>query len=107
MQVHPLIWAKRILLLVPLLIAATLNLFVAIARPLNWRSERIAGYGFLFASPWAWLVDHDWFGPLSNRRLEPLIGYLLMLWIPALLYSGCLWLLLLALQLSPRRTLHE
>jgi hypothetical protein len=62
---------------------------------MQWRTERIAGYGFLFATPWARLIDHDWFGRITNRSLEAQTTYLIILWIPALLYSGCLWLLVL------------
>jgi hypothetical protein len=51
------IWVRRILLLLPFLIAAILNLLVVVARPMHWHSEHIAGYAFLFAMPWAWLVD--------------------------------------------------
>ena len=74
---------------------------------MHWRSERIAGYGFLFGTPWAWLVDHDWFGRINNRRLEALTTYLLILWIPALLYSGCLWLLFRTLRLRGGHRVNE
>lgn len=101
------IWAKRLLLPLPFLVAAALNLFVVIARAMHWRSERITGYVFLFATPWAWLVDHEWFGRMNNRWLENLTAYLLILWIPALLYSGCFWLLFRALQLRGGHDVNE
>jgi len=101
------IWAKRTLLSVPFLAAAALNLFVVIARPMHWHSERIAGYGFLFAAPWAWLIDHAWFGKINNRWLEALTTYLLILWIPALLYSGCLWLLFRPFRLCGGHRVNE
>lgn len=88
------VWVRRILLLLPFVIAAALNLFVAMARPMHWRSEHIAGYAFLFGAPWAWLTDHDWFGRMNNRWLENVVTFVLILWIPALLYSSCLWLVL-------------
>jgi hypothetical protein len=67
--------------------------------------EHIAGYGFLFAIPWAWLLDRGWFGNVHSRWLEELVGYVIILWIPALLYSGCLWLLLVTVRIwrAPRR----
>ena len=49
------IWIKRALLALPFGIAAALNLLAIIARPMHWHTEHIAGYGFLFATPWAWL----------------------------------------------------
>lgn len=82
-------WARRLVLALPFAIAAVLNVLVKIARPLHWRSEHIAGYCFLFATPWGWLLDRGWLGSFASRWLV-----LLLLWIPALLYSGCLWLLM-------------
>src|SRR5712692_4990081 len=71
------------------------------ARGRGWSTphrEHVAGYGFLFATPWAWLLDHPrWLGNVHNRSLMALIGYVLFLWIPASLYSGCLWLLFFGL----------
>jgi len=91
-------WIKRLLIAAPFVIAAVLNVLSATANRLHLPGERIAGYGFLFAAPWAWLIDlvgglPDW----HNRWLSLLIGYLFILWIPAALYSGCLWLFLLGL----------
>src|SRR4029077_11604778 len=86
--------ARRLVLGFPFAVAAASNVLVNIARPLHWRSEHVAGYCFLFATPWAWLLDRGWFGPFENRWLDTLMGYLILIWIPALLYSGCLWLLL-------------
>ncbi len=100
-------WAERTLIPFPFFVAAILNLFVAIARPLHWRSEHVAGYCFLFATPWAWLIDHDWFGRINARWLEAVTEYLLILWIPALLYSGSLWLLFYALRLRGGHRVNE
>lgn len=86
------------MLALPFVVAGVLNVLVSIARPLHWYSERVAGYCFLFATPWAWLVDRSWFGGLTHRWSNTLVGYLLILWIPALLYSGCFWLLFRALR---------
>ena len=84
------IWIKRALLALPFGIAAALNLLAIIARPMHWHTEHIAGYGFLFATPWAWLIDHDWFGRINRKWLETLTTYFLILWVPAFLYSSCL-----------------
>lgn len=86
------VWIRRTLLLLPFGIAATLNLLAVIARPLHLRGQRIAGYGFLFATPGAGLIDHDWFGRINNKWVEAMTAYFLILWIPAILYSACLWL---------------
>jgi hypothetical protein len=51
-------WVKRILLALPFAVAAVLNACLYAARPLHWRNEHIAGYCFLFAIPWAWLLDN-------------------------------------------------
>jgi hypothetical protein len=88
------LWIRRFLITLPLAIAAVLNVLVIAADRLHLHREHIAGFGFLFATPWAWLLDHpSWFGNVHNRSLMALIGYALFLWIPAALYSGCLWLL--------------
>lgn len=62
-------------------------------------------YGFLFAVPWAWLLDRSWIGSPHSRWLETLIVYLVLLWIPAALYSACLWMImqLLALGIQGRK----
>jgi hypothetical protein len=87
-------WARRLVLALPFAIAALLNVLVKIARPLHWRSEHIAGYCFLFGTPWGWLLDRGWFGQFHTGWLGNLMTLLILLWIPALLYSGCLWLLM-------------
>jgi hypothetical protein len=88
------VWARRVVLALPFSAAAVLNVLVNIARPLDWRSEHIDGYCFLFATPWGWLLDSGWFGSFDTRWLDTLMTFLILLWIPALLYSWCLWLLL-------------
>ena len=65
---------------------------------LQLHREHIAGYGFLFATPSIWLLDSMRFRNVHNGWLTPLLGYVLVLWIPAVLYSGCLWLLLAGLK---------
>ena len=86
----------RIALALPFFIAGILNVLVVIARPLHWRTEHVAGYFFLFGTPWAWLLDRGWFGSMNNKWLDAAIVYSVVLWVPALLYSGCLWLLMRA-----------
>jgi hypothetical protein len=85
------VWIRRFLITVPFAIAAVLNVLVIAADRLHLYREHVVGYGFLFAAPWAWLLDHPgWFRSVHNRSLMALIGYVLFLWIPAALYSGCL-----------------
>lgn len=88
------IWVKRILLSLPLVLAAGLTVLIIFSDRFHLRSERIAGYGFAFGTPWAWLLDHDWFGNLHSRWVESLVTYAVVLWVPAVLYSAGLWLLL-------------
>jgi len=98
------IWVKRMLLSLPLALAAGLTVLISFSDRLHLRSERIAGYGFAFATPWAWLLDHhDWFGNLHSRWVESLMMHIVLLWVPALLYSACLWLLLRVLGLLAGR----
>jgi len=96
-------WASRLVLAFPFAVAVVLNVLCNIARPLHWRSEHVAGYAFLFATPWGWLLDRGWFGPFDSRWLDALMAYLILLWIPALLYSACLWLLLRILRFWAKR----
>jgi hypothetical protein len=90
------IWTKRILLALPFAVAALLTVLVSLADRLGLNLERVAGYGFLFATPWAWLLDRGRFG-------APLISYAVILWIPALLYSCCMWLLFQGIAFWMRR----
>jgi hypothetical protein len=90
------VWLKRFLIALPFAIAAVLNVLVIATDRLHLYLYRqhVVGYGFLFATPWAWLLDHpSWFRNVHNRPLMALLGYTFFLWIPAALYSGCLWLL--------------
>jgi hypothetical protein len=91
-------WIRRLLIALPLAIACVLNVLMIAANRFHLHREHIAGYGFLFATPWAWLLDRGWFGNVHNRSLEALFGYAVILWIPAVLYSGCLWLLVVGLK---------
>src|SRR2546422_9569086 len=92
------VWTRRLLITLPFAIVAVLNVLMIAADRLQLRREHLAGYGFLFATPWAWLLDHpSRFGNVHNRSLATLIGYSLILCIPAALYSACLWLLFFGL----------
>jgi len=85
------IWIKRLLLVLPFVIAALLNILTAVSDRFQLRREHIAAYGFLFSSPWAWLLD--WVPNPHNGTLQGLTTNLIVLWVPAVLYSACLWLL--------------
>ena len=85
---------KRVLLGLPFVVAALLTLAGAMVDRFHLSREHVAGYLFLFAAPWAWLVDNGWLGTVQNRWIDSAITYALLLWIPALLYSICLWLLI-------------
>ena len=77
-------WTRRLLLSLPFAVAAVLTVLVTLADRLHLNLERVAGYGFLFATPWAWLLNRGWLA-----GFHPLI---VVLWIPAVLYSSFLWL---------------
>jgi hypothetical protein len=79
----------------PFAVAGVLNMLVIMPHPpFNWRAERIAGYGFAFGAPWAWLLDHVWlWGWLdAYRPVDTVVTYMTVLWIPAMLYALCIWL---------------
>jgi hypothetical protein len=99
-------WTRRILVAFPIAGAAVLTVLLAIAQRLHLHSGHIVGYCFLFGAPWAWLLDRGWFGYVHNRSLQILLLYVIVLWFPALLYSGCIWLLVRALTLRSRRSLR-
>jgi hypothetical protein len=89
-----LIWARRLLLALPFATATVLTILVSSARHLHLRPQHVAGVAFLFGAPWGWLLEHGWFGNGHSLWLEHLIGYAVILWVPAVLYSASLWLLL-------------
>ena len=92
------------LLAFPFGVAAVLSLLVSVARPLHWRSQRLVGYCFLFATPWLWLLNGGEFEWIHSRWLNILMNHLILLWIPAFLYSGGLWLLLRIFRTALGRT---
>src|SRR5712675_604084 len=94
-------WIRAMLVASPFVVAAVLNVLVGVADRFHFSLQRVAGYCFLFGTPWAWLLDRGWFGSVEGRQAQVLITYAVVLWIPALLYSSCLWILLRVLRLSP------
>src|SRR5882762_6976482 len=63
-------WARRFLVASPFVIAGVLNILSISASRFHLQSEHLAGYGFLFAAPWGWLVDRGWFENVHSRFLE-------------------------------------
>jgi len=86
-------WFMRTLLTIPFAVAALLNILSVAAIPLRLNSEHIGSRIFLFAAPWSWLLDLLWMPDRHHHRLQMFFGYAILLWVPALLYSTCIWLL--------------
>lgn len=103
-------WTNRLLVALPFVIAALLNAIMVGVDHLHLRLDYIARYGFVFSGPWNWLVN---FADITNRLnvqnawLRGLILYVALLWIPAVLYSACVWLLLVVLRISARPLLNR
>ena len=103
-------WTNRLLIAVPFAIAALLNVLMLGVEHLHLRLDYIARYGFVFCGPWVWLVN---FADITNRLnvqnrwLGGFITYVALLWIPAVLYSVCVWLLLVVLRIAARRLLNH
>jgi hypothetical protein len=98
------------LIAAPFAIAALLNALMLGVDHLHLRLNYIARYGFVFSGPWAWLVNvADVTNRLNvqNRWLGGFIFYFVLLWIPAVLYSVCLWLLLVVLRIAARPLLNH
>ncbi len=77
---------------------------------LHLRLAYIARYGFVFSGPWSrfvGLADITNRLNVQNRWLGGFIWYVALLWIPALLYSVCVWLLLVVLGIAGRRLLNH
>jgi len=67
-------WFRRVLLTVPFAIAAVLNVLMLNADRFHLRREHIAGYGFLFGTPWAWLLDRGWVPDYHHHNMQLLFG---------------------------------
>jgi hypothetical protein len=104
MKATTMTWAKRIFLTIPFAVASVLTILVALSDRLHLRLQRIAGYGFLFATPWGWLLDRLWTPTFHNRWMERMMGYVVILWIPALLYSLSLWIVMRVFRFPVSRT---
>lgn len=103
-------WTNRLLIASPAAIAALLNALMVGVEHLHLRLEYIARYGFVFAEPWAWVVnvaDITNHVNVQNRWLAGFIAYVALLWIPAVLYSVCVWLLLVVLRIAARPLLNH
>jgi len=103
-------WTTRLSVAVPFAIAGLLNALMLGVEHLHLRLDYIARYGFVFSGPWVWLVNvADITNRLNvqNRWLGGFITYVALLWIPALLYSVCVWLLLVVLRIAARRLLNH
>jgi hypothetical protein len=87
----------------PFAIAGVLTVLVFNLDRLHLYRERIIGYGFLFAAPWAWLLDLLWIPNVHSGCKGELLGCVILLWIPAALYSVCVWLLFVAVRMASRR----
>jgi hypothetical protein len=89
------LWSKRFLVALPMAVAAVLTVLNLLSYPfrLPWHPEKVSECVFLFFYPWAWLLDHDWFGDLHSGWLQSIISCAIVLWIPAILYCGCVVLM--------------
>jgi hypothetical protein len=88
-------WKARLIAILPFVIAAILMSFALNAH--RWdiaRSHNLERYLFLFALPWAWIVDSISAPRFQNHLADVLVFYALLLWLPAFLYSLCIWTLI-------------
>jgi len=77
---------------------------------LHVRLDYIARYGFLFSGPWLWLegvTDITNHVNVQNGWLRGFLAYVTLLWIPAVLYAVCVWLLLVILRIAARPLLSR
>jgi hypothetical protein len=91
-------WFKPLLLALPFAIAAALNVLMWLFSHDPWRGLLVTRYAFLFAMPWARLLGEL---PIPNPHshvLQVLLGYALVLYIPAALYGLGLWIILRIIQ---------
>jgi hypothetical protein len=103
-------WTNRLLVAVPIAVAAWLNAVMVGVDHFRLRLDLIARYGFAFSGPWAWIVN---VADITNRLnvqngcLRGFITYVAILWIPAVLYSVFVCLLLLVIEVAARRFLNR
>jgi hypothetical protein len=99
-----------LLIAIPLEVAGLLNVLMVGVEYLHLHLDYIARYGFIFAGPWGRFVDiADITNRVSvqNEWLRGLISYVALLWIPAVLYSVCVWLLLAVITIAARPLLNR
>jgi len=72
-------------------VAFVLNLLSLATYRLHWNPEHVARYGFLFAIPWAWILD-GLFVSIHSRCSPRCTDTQYCLWVPALCIQPCLWL---------------
>jgi hypothetical protein len=103
-------WANRLLVAIPFAIAALLNALMVGVEHLHLRLDYIARYGFVFSGPWVWLegiTDITNHVNVQNGWLRGFLAYVTLLWIPAVLYAVCVWLLLVILRIAARPLLSR
>jgi hypothetical protein len=86
-------WHKAVLLACPFFIAAALNVLMVASDHYHWRTAAVARYSFLFGVPWARVLGEIPMPNPESHALQVILGYGIVLWIPAALYSLCLWIL--------------
>ena len=82
-------WKARLLLILPFIVAAALTILAHS----DWgvaRSHGLEKYIFLFALPWAWLIDSIQVHRIQNHIADTLVTYVMLLWLPAFLHSLCI-----------------
>jgi hypothetical protein len=103
-------WTSRCLIAVPFAIAALLNAVMVGVEHHHLALGYIARYGLVFSGPWVGFVNAFNITNHLNSQSEWLKGFLFyvaLLWIPAMLYSACISLLLVALGFAGRRFLNH
>ena len=91
-------WHKRLLLAFPFAVAGALNVLMWTSDRYHWPGLRMTYYAFLFAMPWARLLGEIWLPNPRSHILQLLLGYVMVLWIPAALYYFCLWIIVRVIQ---------
>jgi|SRR5215831_1085224 len=100
--------ATQLLIAIPFAIAALLNAVMVGVEHLHLHLNYIARYWLAFSEPWAWLANFsDISNHVQNGWLRGFLFYVAILWIPAVLYSVCVWLLLVVLRIAARPLLNR
>jgi hypothetical protein len=84
---------RRLLLALPFAYAALFTALALASRDLHLDNRYIEKHVFLFAAPWDWLIDSGLFTfHTQSRWARHFFTFFALLWFPAFLYAGCLWL---------------